>query len=157
MPLAILTKPHLLPNPAYRETNLRFSTPVDMLRVYTPPMSDANLPYRRSLRPPPPPAAKPDQMSKTTMSLVNITDTSASVQALLDSRTYVDLSPLEPKPVAMSGPFVFIEQVIYTPSTDAGLAPFRFGLACFPRASHLSVCSRGLAYTPSSPTPFHSF
>lgn len=53
-------------------------------------------------------------MSKSTMFLVNITDTPSSVQALLDSRTYMNMSPLDPKPIAMAGTFAFIEQARYT-------------------------------------------
>lgn len=51
-------------------------------------------------------------MSKSTMFLVNITDTASSVQALLDSRDAMELSPLEPKPIAMAGTFAFTEQVV---------------------------------------------
>ena len=45
------------------------------------------------------------------MFLVNVTDTASSVQALLDSRDTMELSPLEPKPIAVAGTFAFTEQV----------------------------------------------
>lgn len=50
-------------------------------------------------------------MSKSTMLLVNITDAASSVEALLDSRTTMDLSLLDPRPIAVAGNFAFIEQV----------------------------------------------
>lgn len=51
------------------------------------------------------------QMSKSEMYLVDLTETEHKVDAILDARSVISRSSLEPAPFAFSTVFIFVEQV----------------------------------------------